>query len=152
MAWLGYLRRNEMFNSKILLGFMVVFFLACSDKQSSDEGESELKDSAKLDFLNAKYMMGLSKDSWEGIQLHQLKDNRYALTLSFITPYESKDCILQGEGKQEGDEFYFASKTNDLKFLFKRDNDGLSVDVDNKKIEYACGKDHRVKGVYTISQ
>lgn len=152
MTWLGYLRSNEMFDSKILLAFVVVFFLACSDKQSSDEGEKELKNSAKLDFLNARYMMGLSKDSWEGIQLHQLKDNRYALTLSFITPYESKDCILQGEGKQEEDEFYFASKTNDLRFLFKRNNDGLSVDVDNKKIQYACGKDHRVRGVYTISQ
>lgn len=141
-----------MLNSKVILAFMLVFFWACSDKQSSDEGEKELKESTKLDFLNAKYMMSLSKASWEAIQLQQLKDNKYALTLSFITPYESKDCVLQGVGKQEGDEFYFVSKTNDLKFLFKRDNDGLSVDVDNKKIEYACGKDHQAKGNYTISQ
>ncbi|MDO7252526.1 hypothetical protein [Helicobacter cappadocius] len=142
-----------MLNSRILLSLLaIIFLLACSDKQSSDEGEKELKDSVKLDFLNAKYMMSLSQASWEGIQLNRLENGRYSLVFSFITPYESKDCVLQGEGKQKEDEFYFFSKSNDLKVLLKRTDDGLAVGVDNKKIQNVCGKDHRAKGIYTISQ
>ncbi|PAF53756.1 hypothetical protein BKH42_04475 [Helicobacter sp. 13S00482-2] len=143
-----------MLNSKILLALLLawIFLLGCSDKQSSDEGQSELKESAKANFLNVKYMMSLTDTSWEKMQLNQLENNKYVLTFSLITPYESRDCIFEGEGKQKGDEFYFFSKSNNVKILFKHADDGIEVSIDEEKIENICGKDHHIKGIFAISQ
>ncbi|PAF49489.1 hypothetical protein BKH41_02150 [Helicobacter sp. 12S02232-10] len=137
---------------KIFIYCLILLFIACSDKQSSDVGEKELNENFKGDFVNSKYVMNLGDAAWEALYLQRLKNGKYVLTFSIITPNQSKDCILEGEGRQKGNRFYFKSSPNSLEILLIQKDEELVISGDKVKISQVCGKDHHALGTYELAQ
>ncbi|PAF42134.1 hypothetical protein [Helicobacter sp. 11S02596-1] len=137
---------------KILLLVLMVLFVACSDSQSSDVGEKELKQAIKGDFLNTKYVMDLGNATWEGLYVQKLQNEKFVLTFSNITPNQTKDCILEGDGKIQNDRFYFHSPANSLEILLKKNGEKLIVSAEESKISQVCDQDHHIIGKYELAQ